>query len=143
MGRTLALDVGDKRTGAAITDDLNITAQPVGVRERTGYKTELSWVRELMREYEIERVVLGHPLNLDGTAGQRALACENIARKLARDLKIEVELYDERFSTAAADRVFDEAGASRKKRGEVIDQTAAQLILMGWLAARGGQTSGG
>lgn len=138
MGRTLALDIGTKKTGAAITDDLNITAQQVGVRQRTGYKSELAWVRELMEQYEIDRIIIGHPLNMNGTRGERALACESIARKLDRDVLAEVILWDERLSTVEAEQVLIETGATRKKRKKVIDQVAAQLILKSWLDA--GQT---
>jgi putative Holliday junction resolvase len=135
MGRTLALDIGTKRTGAAITDDLNITAQAVGMKHRTGYKSELSWVRELMGEYEIERIIVGHPINMNGSRGERALACESIARKLARDVCVEVILWDERLTTVEAEETLIKTGTSRKKRKQKVDQVAAQLILSSWLAS--------
>lgn len=136
MGRTLALDIGDKRTGAAISDGLGITAQPVGVKERTGYKSELKWVRELMTEYDIERVIVGHPLNMNGTSGERAKICERIAEKLQRDIKnIVIELWDERLTTVRAEQTLIMANVSRKKRKKVVDQLAAQLILSSWLDA--------
>jgi len=135
MGRTLALDLGEKRTGAAISDDLGITAQPVGVRERTGFKSDLAWVRELMARYDIERIVVGHPLNMDASRGERALASERFAGKLAREVGVAVTLWDERLTTAAAERALLEADVSRRKRKKVIDQMAAQLILSSWLDA--------
>jgi len=140
MGRTLALDIGTKRTGAAITDDLNITAQAVGVRSRTGYKSELAWVRELMEKYEIDTIIIGHPINMNGSEGKRALACQSIARKLNRDVKAEVMLWDERLTTVEAKETLAKTGASRKKRKKIVDQVAAQLILSSWLAS--GKTDG-
>jgi len=145
MGRTLALDVGTKRTGAAISDELGITAQPVGVRERTGYKSDLAWVRELMKKYEIDRIVVGHPLNMDGSSGERAVASEKFAEKLRKDVRAEVSLWDERLTTMQAERMLIDADVSRKKRRKVIDQIAAQLILSTWLdshARRGGGEGG-
>ncbi len=136
MGRALALDLGTKRTGAAISDELGITAQPVGVRARTGYKSDLAWVRELMVEYEIDKVIVGYPINMDTSIGERALASERFAAKLKKDVDAEVILWDERLSTAGATRVLLEADISRKKRKKVVDQMAAQLILSTWLDAQ-------
>ncbi|MDH5511168.1 MAG: Holliday junction resolvase RuvX [Nitrospinota bacterium] len=141
MGRTLAFDIGEKRTGAAITDQLYITAQAVGVRERVGYKSEVAWVRELMQKYDIERIVVGHPVGLSGQLGERAVACASIAKKLGEELGLEVVLWDERLTTAEADSTMKQAGLSRKKRKKSVDQMAAQLILSGWLACGGHETS--
>ena len=137
MGRTLALDIGLKRTGAAITDELFITAQAIGVRERVGYKSELAWVRELMEIYDIERIVVGHPVGLSGQLGEMAKVCESVAQKLSADLGLEVILWDERLTTAEADRTMKDAGLSRKKRKKKVDQVAAQLILSGWMSRQG------
>lgn len=133
MRRILALDLGTKRTGAAISDELRITAQPVGVRERTGYKSDLRWVRELMKEYDIEKIIIGHPINMDMSRGERALECERFAKKLRRSVSCEVLLWDERLTTAQATRTLIEADVSRRKRKKVVDQMAAQLILASWL----------
>ncbi|MDH4182973.1 MAG: Holliday junction resolvase RuvX [Nitrospinota bacterium] len=142
MRRTLGLDIGQKRTGAAITDELYITAQPIGVRERTGYKSELAWVMELMEKYDIERIVIGYPVNMSGEKGERAQACASVARKLKEALGLEVVLWDERLTTAEADRIMKDAGVSRKKRKKSVDQMAAQLILNGWMAAGGPRAKG-
>ncbi|MBI4666404.1 MAG: Holliday junction resolvase RuvX [Nitrospinae bacterium] len=136
MGRILALDLGERRTGAAVSDELGYTAQPAGMWERVGYKDDLAGVKKLMAEYQIERIVVGHPLNMDGTRGERAMACERIAEKLKKDLGIEVSLWDERMTTMGAERMMIDAGVRRDKRKKVIDQMAAQLILSGWLTAR-------
>lgn len=135
MKRTMALDVGEKRTGAAISDELGITAQAIGVHERTGYKSDLEWIRGLMKTYDVGRFVVGLPLNMDGTKGERALACERFAEKLRRDTGIEVSLWDERMTTMEAERALISTGMSRMKRKKKIDATAAQLILSGWLSS--------
>ena len=137
MPRTLALDIGLKRTGAAITDDLNITAQPLGARERIGYKSELEWIKELMEEYEIERVLIGHPLNMDGSKSEMAKICESVARKLEKELAVEITLWDERLTTAHAQRILTETGATRKKKKKKVDTMAAQLLLSNWLESGG------
>lgn len=135
MKRVMALDVGDKRTGAAISDELGITAQPLGVHQRTGYKSDLEWIRGFMKEYDIERLVVGLPLNMNGSRGERAMAAERYAEKLRADTGLEVSLWDERMTTMEAERFLIEAGMSRMKRKKKIDQTAASLILSGWLSA--------
>ena len=135
MGRVLALDVGTKRTGAAISDDLRITAQAVGVRERTGYKSDLKWIRELMEQYDIDTIVLGRPLNMDASMGERAQETERIAKKLAKDLPCEIAMWDERLTTVSAEKALIEGGMSRKKRKKKVDQVAAQLILSSWMSA--------
>ncbi|MGK7344630.1 MAG: Holliday junction resolvase RuvX [Candidatus Nitrospinota bacterium M3_3B_026] len=142
MARALALDIGDKRTGAAVSDDLGITAQPAGVVEASGYKPLLAFVRGLMEKYEIDRIIVGHPVNMNGTIGERARLSERIAEKLKKDIDAEVILWDERLTTAQAERALISADVSRKKRKQSVDQVAAQLILSGWLAAGGGSRGG-
>lgn len=139
MGRALALDIGDKRTGAAVSDDLGITAQPAGMAEAAGYKALLAFVRGLMEKYDIETIIVGRPLNMNGTAGERARLSERIADKLRKDVDVEVILWDERLTTAQAERALILADVSRKKRKRLVDQAAAQLILSNWLAASGGR----
>ena len=135
--RTLAIDPGDVKTGAAISDELGITAQPAGVWKRGGFKDDLAGIKKLMTEYEIERIVIGHPINMDGSVGERAKKVESLAKKLEKALpEIEVVLWDERLTTVMAERTLIEADVSRKKRRKVIDQMAAQLILSSWLDAR-------
>ncbi len=137
MARTLALDLGTVRTGAAISDELGITAQPAGSWSRKGYKDDLRNVIRLIEEYEtVESVVVGIPRNMDGSYGEMATLCGNIAKKLEKDLDIPVATWDERLTTAMAERVLIEANVSRKKRKNFKDQMAAQLILSSWLQSR-------
>ena len=136
MGRTLAIDLGSKRTGAAISDPLNITAQPVGVFEGIGYKPLRGWITGLMKKYDIERIIVGHPVNLNMSVGERAIASEKFAKKLEKDTGLEIILWNERFTTVEAERVLITFGTRRQKRKKVIDQMAAQLILSSWLDSR-------
>jgi putative Holliday junction resolvase len=133
--RTLGLDVGTKTLGVAVSDGLGLTAQALTTVRRTSLKADLSALVELVREHEVERFVLGLPLNMDGSEGPRAEATRKFAQALGEALGLPVELWDERLSTVAAERTLLEANLSRAKRREVIDQMAAQFILQGWLDA--------
>ncbi|HYO54512.1 Holliday junction resolvase RuvX [Archangium sp.] len=134
--RTLGLDVGTKTIGVAASDALGLTAQTVTTLRRTRLKDDLAALAELVREYEVERFVVGLPLNMDGTEGPRAEATRRFVDALTQALGLPVELWDERLSTVAAQRTLLEADLSRAKRREVIDQMAAQFILQGWLDAQ-------
>jgi putative pre-16S rRNA nuclease len=134
--RTLGLDFGTKTIGVAASDALGLTAQTVTTIRRTNLKADLAALKELVREYEVERFVVGLPLNMDGTEGPRAESTRKFVDALTQALGLPVELWDERLSTVAAQRTLLEADLSRAKRREVIDQMAAQFILQGWLDAR-------
>ncbi|WPB79374.1 Holliday junction resolvase RuvX [Archangium violaceum] len=134
--RTLGLDYGTKTIGVAASDALGLTAQTVTTIRRTSLKADLAALKELVQEYEVERFVVGLPLNMDGTEGPRAEATHKFVDALTQAIGLPVELWDERLSTVAAQRTLLEADLSRAKRREVIDQMAAQFILQGWLDAR-------
>lgn len=134
--RTLGLDFGTKTIGVAASDALGLTAQTVTTIRRTNLKADLAALKGLVHEYEVERFVVGLPLNMDGTEGPRAEATRKFVDALTQALGLPVELWDERLSTVAAQRTLLEADLSRAKRREVIDQMAAQFILQGWLDAR-------
>ncbi|OJT27411.1 Holliday junction DNA helicase RuvA [Archangium sp. Cb G35] len=140
--RTLGLDYGTKTIGVAASDALGLTAQTVTTIRRTSLKADLAALKELVQEYEVERFVVGLPLNMDGTEGPRAEATRKFVDALTQALGLPVELWDERLSTVAAQRTLLEADLSRAKRREVIDQMAAQFILQGWLDARSPPSSG-
>ena len=133
--RTMGLDLGTKTIGVAISDGLGLTAQGVTTVRRTSLKADLAALATLAREHEVSRVVLGLPLNMDGSEGPRAEASRKFAETLGTHLGVPVELWDERLSTVAATRTLLEADVSRARRREVIDQVAAQFILQGWLDA--------
>ena len=135
--RILGLDYGDKTIGVAVSDPFGWTAQGVEIIRRDNpaeYKKSLRRLAELMEEYQAERIVLGYPKNLDGSEGDRCektkAFCERIRNRFP---KAEVILWDERFSTIAAERSLREAQLSHEKRKSVIDKMAAVHILQGYL----------
>jgi putative Holliday junction resolvase len=133
--RTLGLDVGTKTIGVAVSDGLGLTAQAVTTIRRTNIKADLAALAALAREHEASRMVVGLPLNMDGSEGPRAEASRKFAEVAGQTLDMPVEFWDERLSTVAAERTLLEADLSRAKRRQVIDQVAAQFILQGWLDA--------
>lgn len=133
MQRILALDFGEKRIGVAVSDPLNIIAQSIGAIERKGIKNDLKKVEELVKEYEAVKIIVGLPLNMDGTEGKSANRAMDFVKELKKEVQVEVEMLDERLTTAQGERIFLEADMSRKKRRENLDKIAAQLILQNYL----------
>jgi putative Holliday junction resolvase len=135
-GRVMGLDYGERRIGLALSDPLGITAQPLRTLERVTLAADLEVLAALARHHEVERFVVGLPLALDGTRGERVRRTEEFAARLGRATGLPVEAWDERFTSVQAERTLLEADLSRRRRREVIDTTAAVLILQGWLDAR-------
>jgi putative Holliday junction resolvase len=133
MSRILSLDLGEKRIGIAVSDALNIIAQPIGTIERKGIKNDIKKIRELALEYDAGRLVVGLPLNMDGTEGKSANLAIDFVNEIKKEIQIEVEMIDERLTTAQGERIFLEADMSRKKRKKNLDKIAAQLILQNYL----------
>jgi putative holliday junction resolvase len=134
--RAMGLDVGTRTVGIALSDALGITAQGLTTLRRSNLKADLAEVRRLAAEHEVNRLVVGLPLNMDGSEGPGAQAVRAFGEAAARTTGLPLEYQDERLTTVAAERVLLEADVSRKKRRKVIDQLAAQLILQTWLDAR-------
>ena len=130
--RILGLDVGDKRIGLAVSDALGITAQGL---ETIGRGDSGSFER-VLREYEITEIVVGLPLNMDGTKGVRAEGAALFAEGLRNKYSVPVRLWDERLSTAHAEREMIRGDLSRRKRKGLSDMVAAQLILQSYLDAK-------
>jgi len=129
----MGLDVGDKRIGIALSDPLGITAQGHSVLERKTKKSDFQTINELCRQYNIETIVIGMPLNMNGTRGPRTVIIEEFARELAQFCGKKTEFWDERLSTVSAEKVLLEADLSRKKRKGLRDKIAAVYILQGYL----------
>lgn len=128
----MALDLGEKRVGVALSDELYITAGPLTVLNRRPHQTFLQTVADLYKEHGVVKVVIGLPRNMDGSLGpqaQRVLAMASELRKIG----LTVDTWDERLSTVAVERVLIEADLSRQKRKQVIDKVAAAYILQGYL----------
>ncbi|MEJ2745795.1 MAG: Holliday junction resolvase RuvX [bacterium] len=134
--RLLALDVGEKRIGKAMSDPLGITAQRAGTIDRGAIEETLSNLRDIVIQNEIGAVIVGLPLSMDGSKGKSAASVEGFADKLKRALTVPVILWDERLTTAEGDRLMKSAGISRKKRVGCLDEIAAQLILQSYLDSR-------
>src|ERR687887_660386 len=134
--RTMGLDVGTRTVGIAVSDALGITAQGLTTLRRTNLKSDLAEMKRLVEENEVTRLGVGPPPNMDGSEGPRAQASRAFGEAAARATGLPLEYQDERLTTVAAERVLLEADVSRKKRREVIDRLAAQLILQSWLDAR-------
>jgi putative Holliday junction resolvase len=134
--RIAALDVGDARIGVAVSDELGITAQGVGVVRRVGGRRDLEAVAQMLAPYTPERLVVGLPLNMNGTEGPQAARVRAFAEQVAAHLGLPLEYWDERLTTVAAERILLEGDLSRRRRKELVDRVAATLILEGWLARR-------
>jgi putative Holliday junction resolvase len=131
--RILGLDVGKKRIGVAVSDELGITAQGIGVIVRSSTKRDIQAISEIARKYRVDKIVIGLPVNMNGTLGPQGEEIKEFGEKLRNYLNIEVQYWDERLSTVAAERVLIDADISRKKRKNVIDKLSAVVILQNFL----------
>ncbi|AKP47908.1 MULTISPECIES: Holliday junction resolvase RuvX [Bacillus] len=133
--RTMGLDVGSKTVGVAISDELGWTAQGIETIKVDEEKGDLGFdrLKELIEDYQVDKIVVGLPKNMNNTIGPRGEASQAYAKKLEKEFSLPVVLWDERLSTMAAERVLLEADVSRKKRKKVIDKMAAVMILQGYL----------
>lgn len=136
MNRILGLDVGTKTVGVAVSDPFGWTAQGLEIIQINERKEEfgLSRLGEIIEEYEVNKVVIGLPKNMDGTLGERAEASQFYGELVIKEFNLPVEYEDERLTTAQANRMMIEEGdLSRKKRRKVIDKIAAMMILQNYL----------
>ena len=131
--RLFGLDLGSKTIGVAVSDLTRSIATPVDTIRRKKFKEDTVILLDLVQEYEIAAIIIGYPINLDGSTGPRVQATEAFARNLAQVTDLPLAYWDERLSTVAVERTLLEADVSRKKRAEVIDKMAAAFILQGFL----------
>jgi putative Holliday junction resolvase len=131
--RTLGVDLGRVRIGLALADEVLRTARPLKVIARTTQAADLAAIAAAAREYEVERVVLGLPLNMDGSEGPAARLSRAFAPRLEEALAVPVALFDERLSTFEAETRLRDQGFSAKDRRSRVDAEAAAVILQGWL----------
>ncbi|MBS6517538.1 MAG: Holliday junction resolvase RuvX [Clostridium sp.] len=137
--RIMGLDFGSKTTGVAVSDPLGVTAQGVETivrKDENKLRQTCARIEELIKEYEIEEIVLGYPKNMNNTVGERAEKTEEFKAMLERRTGKPVILWDERLTTVAAERVLIESGVRRENRKAVVDKIAAVLILQGYLDSR-------
>jgi putative holliday junction resolvase len=133
MSRVLGIDFGEKRLGLALSDESRTLASPLAVYERKDLQSDLRFLRDLILRYQITEIVLGLPLNMDGSLGPKAQQVLEFKRALEESLKLPVHTFDERFTTAEAERALLEANMSRRQRKAKRDALAAALILQGYL----------
>jgi putative holliday junction resolvase len=131
--RLLGLDLGTKTIGLALSDVMLTIASPLETIKRTKFTQDAEQLLAIAGRHQVGGLILGYPLNMDGSKGPRAQASESFARNLARLSALPVALWDERLSTAAVTRTLLEADASRRRRAEVVDKMAASFILQGAL----------
>ncbi len=134
--RIIGLDYGTKTVGVAVSDALGITAQGLETitrKEENKLRRTLARIEELIGEYDVTKIVVGLPKNMNNTVGERGNACKEFAEKLERRTGIEVVMWDERLSTVSANNVLIESGVRREQRKAVIDKIAAVFILQGYL----------
>ena len=132
MGRVMALDPGTVRIGVAVSDPLGLIAQPHSSLPAEDPEL-LAAIGSLAGELDVDRIVVGLPVSLDGTEGPSAALAREFAERVADETDIEVELVDERFSTVTAERVMIEAGARRAERKSARDRVAAAVFLQAYL----------
>lgn len=132
-GKLLGLDLGTKTIGVAISDGMRYSATPLETIRRTRFTEDANRLLELITENNAVGLVLGLPLNMDGSEGPRVQSTRAFARNLAQKIPLPIAFWDERLSTAAVTRTLIEADVRRNKRAEVVDKLAASYILQGAL----------
>ena len=131
--RIVGIDFGDSRTGIAVSDMLGITAQPVTVISEKDRNILIEKIKNTIKEYAPEKIVMGLPKNMNGTVGERAEKTREFGKRLEEALGITVIFQDERLSSSAAHRALSEGGVSGKKRKGKVDKIAAVFILQSYL----------
>ncbi|MBQ7083421.1 MAG: Holliday junction resolvase RuvX [Oscillospiraceae bacterium] len=134
--KIMAVDYGDARTGLAACDRTEFLASPLGVIHEYNFDRCVQQVAYAVEEYQIGKVVVGHPKNMDGSEGDRAKKCELFAEKLRALVSVPVVLWDERRTTVTAHQYMNETNTRGKKRKDVVDEVAATIILESYLSWR-------
>ena len=135
-GRILAIDYGSRRMGLAVSDLLGITAQGIDTLQRRNKKSDFARLGQVVRQYDVREIVLGYPLRMSGEEGTQSQKVAGFAQELRQKFGLPIHLWDERLTSAEANRVLREAELSIQKRAEAVDRMAAVLILQSFLQAR-------
>ncbi|MHB1699580.1 MAG: Holliday junction resolvase RuvX [Acidobacteriaceae bacterium] len=134
--RLMGLDVGDRRIGVALSDQLGLTAQPLLTITRTNRRADISSLRRIIRKYGIAEIIVGNPLYMSGDLSPQAAKAQTFAATLVEEFHLPMHLWDERLTTTQAHRQLDDAGHAKMGRKGIIDQLAAVLILQAFLDHR-------
>jgi putative Holliday junction resolvase len=137
MERILGLDVGDKTIGVAVSDPLGLTAQGVTTIKRVGKKKDYQAIQDLIKEYQVKKVVVGLPKNMNNTLGPQGEKVIKFAEKIKNKFKIDLIYIDERMTTMSAERILIEGDVRRENRKKYIDKLAATYILQTYLDGQG------
>jgi putative holliday junction resolvase len=132
-GRVLALDLGKKRIGLAVSDPLGVTAQGLPTLHRTRIRDDLDELARLVEKWEVQLILMGHPMHMSGRESRQAVYTKEFADRLAARTGIPIEYWDERWTSVAAERVLKESGISIEKRARAVDQLAAVILLESYL----------
>ncbi len=133
MGILLGLDVGDTRIGVALSDALGTAAHPLCTLTRKNRKVDLIAISDLVSIHEVERVIIGLPISLDGSIGTQAEKIQKFAKRLGTVIDIPIEFQDESFTTAEAEDILRQLNKNAKEQKQLIDEVAAVLILNDYL----------
>jgi putative holliday junction resolvase len=136
VGRILAIDYGSRRMGLAVSDPLGITAQGIETLQRKNKRMDFAHLQRIIVDYQVREIVLGLPLKMSGEHGPQAEKVAQFAEELRQKFNLPVHLWDERLTSAEANRVLREAELSIQKRSRAVDRMAASLILQSFLQAR-------
>ena len=134
--RILAIDYGSRRMGLAVSDPLGITAQGISTLQRKNKRADFSFLGRVIRDYQVREIVLGYPLRLSGEEGTQSQKVLEFAEELRQKFQLLVHLWDERLTSAEANRVLREADLSIEKRAQAVDRMSAVLILQSFLQSR-------
>src|SRR5437867_1956752 len=136
--RILALDLGRKRIGLAISDELGLTAQGLPTIHRKNTRADLAALARLVHEKSVDRILIGNPLHMSGDSGLQAAAARHFVELVSRYLSKDVQLWDERLTTVEASRVLRDSGISIEKRARAVDRLSAVILLQSYLDFLGG-----
>ena len=132
-GRVLALDLGKKRIGLAVSDELGLTAQGLPTLERTNIREDLGKLSQLIAEKNVSLILMGKPLHMSGREGRQTEFTRDFAERLKKAAAIPVQFWDERLTTVEAERVLRESGIGIQKRAQAVDRLAAVILLASYL----------
>ncbi len=135
-GRIMGLDIGDKTIGVAVSDIMGLTAQGVKTIKRVGKKKDIEEIKKIIEEKQVNKIVSGLPKNMNGTVGTQGEKVQKFCELLKEQTNLEIDFWDERLSTVAAERSLIEGNVRRENRKKVIDMLAAVIILQGYLDSK-------
>jgi putative Holliday junction resolvase len=137
LGRVLGLDVGLRRIGIAVSDPMGITAQGLETLQRRNKRQDMAALERVIRQYAVREIVVGLPLRMSGAAGTQSEKMQGFAEELRKRFRLPVHLWDERLTSAEANRLLRETELSIEKRAKAVDRMAAVMILQGWMEGHG------